>query len=167
MTRSTWTQALSKFLANATSSTRSRHVFNNSFSAERIGNKVSYIELRCKCTTARVTFALSAWSHEKERERERAFFLLPPSYTQFLLLPRRLRHRASFTSLPFLLPVSHLFVVSVLLVVSFRPSASLCDSRYPSPGLCYVFMCIFAYLSRNSSAVSALGCSRLVPCTIP
>ena len=26
--------------------------------------------------------------------------------------------------------------------------------------LCYVFMCIFAYLSRNSSTVSALGCSR-------
>lgn len=38
--------------------------------------------------------------------------------------------------------------------------------------LCYVFMCIFAYLSRNSSVVLALTCSRFAPgspvtCTIP
>lgn len=32
----------------------------------------------------------------------------------------------------------------------------------PVTVLCYVFMCIFAYLSRNSIVVSALGCSRLV-----
>lgn len=56
----------------------------------------------------------------------------------------------------FFLSSSFLFVV-VPVVLSFRRPYEL-----PVTVLCYVFMCIFAYLSRNSIVVSALGCSRLV-----